>query len=75
MKDPRKTLDLAMLSSVDCALYPFDAGHTNRVVNGIIRAFLKQKKRLVTQGHCEWHHLCVSYQKRLVTAAASHGRG
>jgi hypothetical protein len=39
MKDPRKTLDLAMLTSVGCALCPFDAGHTNRVVNGIIRAF------------------------------------
>ena len=74
MKDPCKTLDLAMLSSIGCALYPFDAGHTNRVVNGIIHAFLKQKKRLITQGRCEWHHLCVSYQKRLATVAASRGR-
>ena len=32
--------DLAMLSSVGCALYPFDVGHNNRIVNGIVRAFL-----------------------------------
>jgi hypothetical protein len=42
--DPGITLitGLAMLSSVGCVLYPFDAGHNNRIVNGIVRAFLEK---------------------------------
>ena len=42
--DPGITMitGLEMLSFVGGVLYPFDAGHNNRIVNGIVRAFLEK---------------------------------